>query len=118
MRKLALVSLLALLPGMVFAHPPKSVDLSFDSASQLLTVTVTHLIKETKITDPTKHFVKDIALVVNGKPAVSAVYSYQEFDEGEKVVFRLNLKAGDKVAVTGSCSIAGKKTAELTVPTN
>jgi hypothetical protein len=115
MKKLLLVLLTVLLPVAAFAHPPKSVDLTYDPAAQVLTVVVTHTIKASPVTDPAKHHLKDIDIMVNGQPAVDAAYSYQEFDNGETAMFKLNLKAGDKVAVTATCVLAGSKTAELTV---
>jgi hypothetical protein len=115
MKKTLLVLLLASVPFAAFAHPPKSVDLSYDPATQQLTIVVTHLIKQSPVTDPKRHYVKDIAVLVNGQPAVDALYRYQEFDGGETIIFKLNLKAGDKVSVTATCSIAGSKTSELTI---
>ena len=115
MKKAALVLCLTFVPVVLFAHPPKSVDLKYNPATQMLTVTVVHLIKLSPVKDPTKHYVKDIALLVNGKPAVDDMYHYQEFDNGETVVYKLNLKTGDKVTATASCSLAGSKTAELTI---
>ena len=100
---------------LVFAHPPKEVALSYDPATKMLTITVTHLIKQSLVSDPAKHYVKEISVKINDKSVVVANYSSQQADEGDKVIFMLNLKSADKVTVRAVCSMAGDKTSELMV---
>jgi hypothetical protein len=117
MKKIVIFLALVSLGTLCFAHPPKDVTVSYDPAGQMLTVTVTHLIKQSPITDPAKHHLKDISVTINGAEAVVTNYDYQEFDEGEIVVFHLNLKPGDKVMVAAECSLRGENSTEYVVPT-
>jgi hypothetical protein len=98
-----------------FAHPPKDVVLSYDAATKILNVVVTHDISQSKASDPTKHFVKELSVKINGKDVSLTAYKYQQFPEGETISFKLDLKSGDKVSVNAKCSLAGEKTSDYTV---
>lgn len=116
MKKFLFITVLMLAAAVCFAHPPKDVTVSFDPATNMLSITATHLIKESKVTDPAKHFVKDIAVTINGNPAVVGAYTYQQFDNGEKIILMLNVKSKDKISVKARCNLAGEKTTEIAVP--
>jgi len=115
MKKLLVCAALACLCGMLFAHPPKDVIVSYDPATQMVSITVTHLIKESKATDPAKHFIKDITVFVNDAKTIVEAISAQQSDGGEKSLYLLNVKKGDKVKVTATCSLAGSKTTEIII---
>jgi hypothetical protein len=115
MKRFMLILSLVCIGASVFAHPPKDVTLAYDQKTMMMSVTITHFIKQSPATDPAKHFIKDFGVTINGKPALITNYSYQQFDEGETVIIKLNLKSGDKVSVTAKCSLAGEKTSEYTV---
>jgi hypothetical protein len=115
MKRFIAILALVCIATAVFAHPPKDVALSYDQKTMMLSITVTHPIKQSPATDPKKHFVKDITLKVNGTQVLITNYSYQQFDEGEIISVKVPLKAADKVSVTAKCSLAGEKTTELTI---
>jgi hypothetical protein len=115
MEKLLASAVLICLSCMAFAHPPKDVILSYDSVTQMISVTVVHPLKESRLADPTKHFVKDITLTVNDNKMIVEALFTQQSDDGEKSVYLLNVKKGDKVKVMANCSLAGSKTSEITI---
>ncbi len=115
MKRLIAILALVCIGAAAFAHAPKDVTLAYDQKTMMLSITVTHLIKESPAADPKRHFVKELALKVNGVQVAITNYSYQQFDEGEIVSFKVPLKAGDKVSVNAKCSLAGEKTAEITI---
>ena len=115
MKKIIIILALLVIAGIAFAHPPKDVVLSYDPATKMMTAIVTHDITASKVSDATKHFVKELSVKINGKDVSVVNYKYQQFGEGESIVFKLDLKAGDKVSVTAKCSLAGEKTSEFVV---
>jgi desulfoferrodoxin (superoxide reductase-like protein) len=115
MKKLLLIFCLLFVSILVFAHPPKEVALSYDTASKMLTITVNHQIKQSLVSDPSRHYIKEISILVNNKNVVIADYSSQQSDDGEKIIIQLKANSGDKITVGAACSIAGNKTSELTV---
>jgi hypothetical protein len=115
MKKLITIIVLLGVATLALAHPPKEVALSWDPATKIMTIKVTHLINESKVTDPTRHYVKELGLTINGKVVAITNYKYQQFPDGETIAFELDLKSGDKVTATAKCSLAGQNTGEYTV---
>lgn len=101
--------------SMFYAHNPKDVKLAYDAAKGELSVTVEHLIKETKQPDPTKHYIKEIIVSLNGTKGETKTFKSQESTDFQKAMFKLKAKKGDKIAVTANCVISGTKTVELVV---
>ncbi|HUV06272.1 MAG TPA: hypothetical protein VMX75_01005 [Spirochaetia bacterium] len=67
-------------------------------------------------TDPTKHFVKQVTVSVNGKQVLVQYLDSQESPTTEVAIYKLSLKSGDKVSVDAVCSLRGNITKALTVP--
>lgn len=91
--------------GMCFAHPAESVKMSFDSTGTILTVIVTHPVKNAG-----NHYIMSIIVDVNGKEQVKQTYASQ-LDKTEQVaVYKIfEVKKNDKINVTTQCNITGKK---------
>lgn len=102
--------LLTIAPAIVGAHAPGSVTLSYNSATQTLTVTVVH-----QTGSPNSHYIKKVEIKKNGKSADT--YNYQSQPDPSEFSYTYNIpaKMGDKLEVTASCSIFGSKTATLIV---
>ena len=93
------------------AHPPKSIDLSYDGETAVLTVKVWH-----KVDNPENHFIKKIAVFLGDEQIAEKTYERQQtagYQEEIFVFLDKPLKKGDLVKVQAACSISGKKTANL-----
>jgi len=117
MKRTVFIALMMILSAVIaFSHPPEIKSLAYDPAAKLLTITVVHNITTTRVTDVTKHYVKAVDITINGLKAVSAAFTYQEGPEGETLIYKILVAKGDKVAVTGACSLAGQGAKEIVIP--
>jgi hypothetical protein len=97
--------------GAGWAHPPKDVQLEFNPDNHMLMVMAMH---DTK--DPTKHFVGDIEVDLNGEKLIDQKFKSQPTADMQMGHYLINdAKIGDTLAVTAACNIAGKKTVTLKV---
>jgi hypothetical protein len=101
--------------GVFYAHPPENVALKYDPALKMIIVDITHKIKSSTVTNPMKHYIKDIIIAVNGKRVISENIVFQQSDDGEAGYYLLNVKSGDKVSVTAACNISGMKTESINI---
>lgn len=105
---LGLILFLASTPSL--AHAPSSVTLSYDQANSLLSVTITHT-----VTAPSSHYVKTVEVFKNGAKVLSKDYTSQPDLMTFTYSYKLNATDGDVLKATATCSIAGSKSAEITV---
>jgi hypothetical protein len=110
MKNFIVVLLLVFSAGLIFSNPAKSVDLSYDATKGELTVVAMH-----KVTDPAKHFIKDITVSINGKVVEKKSYTSQTSKTEQNAVIKVSAKAGDKIFVNTLCSWGGNKGAEIVV---
>ena len=101
--------------SLIFAHEPSEVKLSYNANTKMLSINVAHMISNTKIPDPMKHFLKSITVSVNGNEVIVENISFQQSDNGEKCSFLLNVKTNDKVTVKAVCSVSGIKSSEIII---
>jgi hypothetical protein len=102
---------LLLFSFLLSAHPPKSIDLSYDAETAVLTVKVWH-----KVSNPENHFIKKIAVFLGDEPIAEKTYARQQTDGYQEDIFVFvenPLKKGDAVKVQAVCSLSGKKTVNL-----
>ena len=73
-----------LLLGSLFlnAHPPKSIDLSYDGETAVLTVKVWH-----KVNNPENHFIKKIAVFLGDEQIAEKTYERQQTDVYQEEIF-------------------------------
>jgi len=93
------------------AHPPKSIDLSYDVEKATLMVKVWH-----KVSNPENHYIKKIVVFLGEEQVAEKTYEQQqtaEFQEETFVFSEKPLKKGDLVQVRAYCSLSGKKTVDL-----
>jgi len=100
-----------LLASLAWGHPAKGVNIAFDKATKVMTVSVAHDVK-----DNVKHFIKTIQITVNQKDVLTHNLTLQDNMKGGTYSYKLNdVKPGDKITVTTTCNFVGKKSASLIV---
>jgi len=108
----AAVALAALtcLPTSASAHAPQDVQLSYDAAATVLTVTITH----TSIV-PGMHYVKQVEIKKNGAVVNSSVYESQPDRASFTYAYTVPADPGDVIEVTGTCNFFGSTTTKLVI---
>jgi hypothetical protein len=97
-------------PQTSLANAPKDVTLSYDSQSQMLTVTITH-----KSPFPKFHYIKIVEIKNNGNIVSTNTYKNQPDQATFTYSYKLPAKAGETLEVKVSCSLYGSKTVNLTL---
>ena len=116
MKRILALAVLLLTAGFLFANPPSFGTIGYDAATKYLTVQVNHDITVSPVKDPTKHFVKEATISVNGIKVVVQSYTSQEDAKGLTIVSRLILNKGDKVDITALCNLRGEASASYIIP--
>jgi len=103
----------------VKAHTPSGMSLSYNSNTEVLSVTITH-----SVADNNTHYIESVVVKVNGSTVISDAYTSQP-TKGTFTYLYNNVTAneGATILVTATCNIAGSVTRTLTVsdgtsPTN
>jgi hypothetical protein len=104
----AILILILALPAT--AHSPSLVSLAYDSQNQSLKVTTTHA-----VSNPSGHYVFKIAVQKNGTQILTKEYTSQPTSGTFSYDYSLNATKGDVLKATAYCSIAGSRSAEITV---
>ena len=97
-------------PQTSFANPPQDLKLSYDSQSQMLTVTITH-----KSPFPNFHYIKSVEIKKNGNVVSTNKYENQPDQATFTYSYKVPAAAGETLEATASCSLYGSKTINLTV---
>ena len=97
-------------PQTSLAHAPQDVQLSYDSPSQMLTVTITH-----KSPFPNSHYIKIVEIKKNGNVVSTNKYENQPDQATFTYSYKVPAAAGETLEATASCSLYGSKTINLTV---
>ena len=105
-----LLAMTFLLSAPASAHSPKSVDLKYEPATQTLSVTIIHPVK-----DPATHYIKKISISVNEGEAREHEYKSQPDKESFTVEYNIAAQDGDTIKVKATCSYIGSKSATLTL---
>ena len=97
-------------PQTSMAHPPQDVQLSYDSNSQMLSVTITH-----KSPFPGTHYIKSVEIKKNGN--VMSINKYENQPDQATFTYSYKVAAANAeiLEVKASCSLFGSKTGMLTV---
>jgi len=105
---------LLLLSFVLNAHPPKSIELSYDGEKATLTVKIWH-----KVGEPESHFIDKITVFLGDEPIAEKVYTRQQNETSQEETFVFSakpLKPGDMVKVRANCNRFGRKTVQLEWP--
>ncbi|HNY64087.1 MAG TPA: hypothetical protein PKM41_01530 [Deltaproteobacteria bacterium] len=92
-------------------HPPKDVSLAFDTQKGVLAVTITH-----SSFFPSKHYIKDVVISVNGKQVGGTPYTVQPAGDSFTYTYPVQASPGDVISVIATCNIFGSKEGSVTVP--
>jgi len=102
-------ALLAVCPMEAYAHPPKDVSLVYNSATQMLEVTIEH-----NTPSPTWHYISKVGIKKNGKSVGTNDYKSQPDKSKFVYSYPVQPAKGDVLEVTVTCKIYGSKTVKLT----
>jgi len=93
----------------VHAHSPSITNISYNSSSDILSVSINHVVSG----DP-NHFIESIQIRVNNSEVISESYTSQP---GDSFTYNYNLTAniGSSIEVTAFCSISGSDTDTILV---
>ena len=109
---LLIIGIILLFSNFLFATPPDSIKVSFDSTGTIMTAVIFHPTK-----NPTMHLIYQVLVTLNGKQIIQQTMARQYNNIEQTAVYQIiDIKKGDNIAVTGSCNIMGKKTQEFIAP--
>jgi len=98
-----LCNMLLVMP--VFAHPPKGIELVFESNTKVLRVNISHFVD-----DPAKHYIEKVVVELNGEEIITQTFKMQTDKQTQEIMYVVvGAQEGDKIAVTAYCNISGKK---------
>lgn len=113
--KLYLVILLLVIPAQlispVAAHPPSALNLTYNSSSSELAVTITHAVR-----DPADHYIDLVEVRSGDSIRISAEYSSQPTAGTFTCLYTVPAKSGDLLEVNVSCNKGGALTETILVP--
>jgi len=96
---------LTVLCGAALASPPDSISLKFDPVTHILAATVFHPVPS----NPSDHFIAKVVVDVNGAVMVTQTFKRQTDRKVQEISYVLvDVKEGDKVGLTGVCSLFGQ----------
>jgi desulfoferrodoxin (superoxide reductase-like protein) len=118
MKKFLILILAVFTVAVFYGHPPTGIDFTYDLSQDngVLTVNVNHSLKTSPVSDPAKHYIKEVVLKVNGKQVEKQTFSKQDTIDGQIVIFKAKLKEGDKVSVSATCNMIGSKSVSYVIP--
>jgi len=97
-------------PVNVEAHPPGPITLAYDTDTDVLTVTVTHV-----TADVSTHYVYEIVIEKNSVVFTTESYTSQSSASGMSDTFNVPAVNGDILKVTAKCSVSGEASQQMTV---
>jgi hypothetical protein len=110
--RLAVVALLLLAAGSVFATPPDRIRLGFNDTTHTLVIAVHH-----PTFSVSAHHVAKIAVMLNDSLVVLQQFGSQTNKQELDMQFVIpDAQPGDRLTVTAVCNIFGKRTETLVLP--
>lgn len=95
----------------VYAHPPRTVKLTYNSQEKKLLIEAVH-----KVSNVETHYIEEMTVFVNGIEREKITLSRQSSREAENYAYVIeDLNIGDIVRVTANCNKSGRKSAEITI---
>ncbi|MDD3626255.1 MAG: hypothetical protein PHV06_02935 [bacterium] len=111
-RAIILLVLLTVFSISVFAHAPSEIEARFDNDTKILSVLITHSVK-----DNSKHYTEEVKVELNGKEIIVQKFWYQDDNSKTDLKYKIQIaKPGDKIVIKAKCNISGVKTLTYTVP--
>ncbi|MDG6218528.1 MAG: hypothetical protein QCI00_03710 [Candidatus Thermoplasmatota archaeon] len=100
----------SLLSGMVIAHPPKDMVLSYDLETEILSVTITH-----NSDIPTVHNIEKVEINRNNELVLIEEYDSQPSTSEFSYEYDIQAVVDDELTVIAYCSIQGSITRSITI---
>ncbi len=89
--------------SLAYAHPPSDIIITFYPGSKILKAVIMH-----NVSDPEKHFIKKVDVMLNGKQIIEQEISRQDNNSNQTVNYLIpDAKLGDTISVKAYCSISG-----------
>jgi desulfoferrodoxin (superoxide reductase-like protein) len=95
-----------------WAHPPDSIDLTYDKGSENLQIVVNHVSSN----NSNEHYIRGIKVYVNGQEVDKKQFSHQTSRTQLIYDVKISAKENDKILVEATCARGGKGETTLTVP--
>jgi len=106
-----LFTVISFLSGMVYAHPPSDIKITFDPDTKILHAVIYH-----NTSNPINHYIKKVDVGLNGKEIIEHQISREDNNETQTVSYLIpDAKDCNSLSVEGYCSISGKLKKEITV---
>jgi len=96
------------LQSVIYSHPIENFNMQAFSGKDTVSITVMHNIAATKVKDVSKHFVKEIKVVLNNNEfSKSQNFTKQQTPVFERTTFKFPraLKKGDKITIYAMCNL-------------
>lgn len=93
----------------VKAHNPASVNLSYNSNSEVLIVTIVH-----ETSNPSSHYINSVYITVNGNMVVDELYTSQP-QNTFVYMYYFTANECDRIQVTANCNVGGDNTEYIIV---
>lgn len=93
----------------VLANPPSITNMSYDSSTNTLTVSFSHIVD-----NPDSHYIESVEIKVNGEVVLSKTYTSQP---GNSFTYEYDIEAnpGDTIEITAICNLTGQDTDTLNI---
>ena len=86
------------------AHPPSSVEITFDVETKIVTAVIKHAVK-----DAEKHYIEKVDVWLNKKEIITHHISRQDDAVQQTVSYLIpDAQLGDTISVEGYCNFVGK----------
>jgi len=108
---IVLLVISALLVFPVSAHPPSAVNLTYNTSTTELAVTITHAVR-----DPADHYIDPVEVRSGTAILILAHYTSQPTTETFTYVYTVQAKSGDLLEVNSTCNKGGSLTETILVP--
>ncbi|MCX7667763.1 MAG: hypothetical protein N2Z84_02400 [Atribacterota bacterium] len=104
---LVLFLVLGVFTGVVLAHPPSNINITFDVETQVLRVAIPH-----GVSDPRgDHYIDKVVVSLNGKEIITQLIGSQYSSQEQVVLYQLiDAQKGDKIGVYAKCNKFGDRT--------
>ncbi|MBU1125208.1 MAG: hypothetical protein KKC84_04210 [Candidatus Omnitrophica bacterium] len=97
--------------GVSWAHPPSSIEITYDPQEKVVTAVITHPVQ-----NPATHYINKVDIGLNGQEVIAHSLGRQDNDMTQTVSYKIpDAMPGDTLSVEGYCNINGKREVKVFV---
>ncbi len=96
--------------SLVFAHPPKDMQLSYDKEKGILHIEMSHVTNNVL-----KHNIRQIEVIKNAEEPILLHYVKQTTPQKQIEDVEIKAVVGDVISVDAVCSVAGSEKQSITI---